>query len=94
MGYYFQNEPKNIHNTINKLFIYYSQSDPMGTDRQTDKRTDKRTNGRTNGQTDGRTNICSLFRDKLSLPKGSSDFEAFCEVVIYSFNEHRIVIRT
>ena len=40
MGYYFQNEPKNIHNTINKLFIYYSQSDPMGTDRQTDKWTD------------------------------------------------------
>ncbi len=37
-------------------------------------RTDKRTNGRTNGQTDGRTNICSLFRDKLSLPEGSLDF--------------------
>jgi hypothetical protein len=36
MGYYFENEPQNIHNTIKKLFIYYSHSDPMGTDGQTD----------------------------------------------------------
>ncbi len=58
MGYYFENETQNIHNTIKKLFIYYSHSDPMGTD----------------GQTDKRTNIYSLFRDKLSLPEGSSDW--------------------
>ncbi len=57
MGYYFENEPQNIHNTKKILFIYYSHSDPMGTD----------------GQTDKRTNIYSLFRDKLSHPEGSSD---------------------
>jgi hypothetical protein len=39
MGYYFENEPQNIHDTIKKLFIYYSHSDPMGTDGQTDKQT-------------------------------------------------------
>ncbi len=69
MGYYFENEPQNIHNTIKKLFIYYSHSDPMGTDGQMDKWT----NGQTDKQTDGRTNIYSLFRDKLSLPEGSLD---------------------
>ncbi len=37
------------------------------------EQTDKQTNGQTNGQTDGWTNICSLFRDKLSLPEGSWD---------------------
>ena len=35
MGYYFENEPQNIHNTKKILFIYYSHSDPMGTDGQT-----------------------------------------------------------
>jgi hypothetical protein len=50
-------EPQNIHNIIKNLFIYYSHSDPMGTD----------------GQTNKWTNIYSLFRDKLSLPEGSSD---------------------
>ncbi len=53
MGYYFENEPQNIHNTKKKLFIYYSHSDPMGTNGQTDKRTDKRTNGQMDKRTDG-----------------------------------------
>ncbi len=66
MGYYFQNEPKNIHNTIKNYSFITPKVIPWG-------RTDKRTNGQTNEQTDRWTNICSLFRDKLSLPEGSSD---------------------
>ncbi len=65
MGCYFQNEPKNIHNTIKKLFIYYSHNDPLGMDGQTDGQTDR--------QTDRQTNIYSLLRDKISLPEGSLD---------------------
>jgi hypothetical protein len=38
-----------------------------------DKQTDGQTEGWTNGRTDRRTNIYSIFRDKLSLPEGSSD---------------------
>ncbi len=74
MGYYFENEPQNIHNTIKNLFIYYSHSDPMGrTDKWTNGQMDKQTNGQTEKQTEGRTNIYSLFRDKLLLLEGSSD---------------------
>jgi hypothetical protein len=46
---------------------------------------DKQTNGRTNKQMDGRTNIFSIFRDKLSLPHGSSDSfmkNGFVEMII------------
>ena len=39
-----------------------------------DKQTDGQMEGRTNEQMDKRTNIYSIFRDKLSLPEGSSDW--------------------
>ncbi len=42
-----------------------TRSEPMGTDGQMDKRTNKRTDGQI---------FAHLFRDKLSLPKGSSYF--------------------
>ncbi len=48
---------------------------------RTDKQTDGHTEGRTNGRTDKWTNIYSIFRDKLSLPEGSSDFTILNKLV-------------
>ncbi len=42
-----------------------------------DKQMEGQTEGWTNGWTDKRTNIYSIFRDKLSLPEGSSDWRAW-----------------
>jgi hypothetical protein len=58
--------PKIYSNLNNYLIIYTPKVIPWG-------QTDKQTNGQTNKQMDGWTNIYSIFRDKLSLPHGSSD---------------------
>jgi hypothetical protein len=62
--------PKIYSNINNYLIIYTPKVIPWGP-------RDKQINGRTNKQMDGRTNIYSIFRDKLSLPHGSSDCTPF-----------------
>jgi hypothetical protein len=67
--------PKIYSNINNYLIIYTPRVIPWG---QMDKQTNKWMDGWMDGQMDGRTNIYSIFRDKLSLPQGSSDLNVTC----------------
>jgi hypothetical protein len=69
--------PKIYSNIDNYLIIYTPKVILWG-------QTDKQTNKWTDGWTDRQTNIYSIFRDKLSLPQGSSDNQV-CTYQIYRF---------